>query len=345
MVDAVSDSDIASDIDSLFEERIDDGNGVDTAQDSYKKAKVSHDLLEHSTLTDSHTKHKRRYRSQEDESLFVPDDSNRDTTVTVPVSIPSSPFRDTPAVTDIEASSEISVDASEDSASDVPTNNPFATIEVLKKARARKMELSTKLPVLQAKGSSPRRKQAEDDPENVLIYKMRAEHNMAWTAIVNELNRQRLKHGEPPTMTDAAVYSRFVRNGPRIAGALGKEGFDRNDYLYLRNQLQAVPQGSHDDHNSLKPAGGIGSTFGSGLGRKRLRDSKVEDQELKGNIRKKTPLDQQHAELENAHLTEELVKAVETVKNNFWDRVAEQLSRTTGRNYDAQAVQSRWKSI
>lgn len=40
--------------------------------------------------------------------------------------------------------------------------------------------------------------------------------------------------GKTPSLTEAAVYGRFVRNGPRIAQANG-EDFNPSDYMHLKN--------------------------------------------------------------------------------------------------------------
>jgi hypothetical protein len=104
-----------------------------------------------------------------------------------------------------------------------------ATLDGLKRARGIKATINKRLSILKPKTMRARPRTVEEDPDNQAIKTMRQEHNMSWEAIVAHLNNERLERGEPQTWTSAAVYSRFVRNAPRIAAAHGEIGFSPRD--------------------------------------------------------------------------------------------------------------------
>lgn len=104
-----------------------------------------------------------------------------------------------------------------------------APLDGLKRAREIKKQINKSLDILAPKRIRGRTRTVEEDPDNQAIKIMRQEHNMSWEAIVADLNRKRLERGEPQTWTSAAVYSRFVRNAPRIAAAQGEYGFRPQD--------------------------------------------------------------------------------------------------------------------
>ncbi|KAI9790644.1 MAG: hypothetical protein M1833_001897 [Piccolia ochrophora] len=64
---------------------------------------------------------------------------------------------------------------------------------------------------------------AAHDPENHTIKHLREVCHMQWPAIASHLNAQRIAQGRVPSFTDNAVYSRYVRNAPRIAAARGEK--------------------------------------------------------------------------------------------------------------------------
>ncbi|KAF2684177.1 hypothetical protein K458DRAFT_477977 [Lentithecium fluviatile CBS 122367] len=228
--------------------------------------------------------------------------------------------------------------AGEDEGATTPTDDRASHLEGadgLKRARAIKAEISNSLSILQPKKPAGLRRRVEDDPENQLIKTLRQDHQMSWDAIANYLNEERLKRGEPANLTTPAVYSRFVRNGPRIASALGEVGFDPKDYMHLRNPAQTPSSGPR--------GGGLG--FGIGSGRKRVRQEGNEGHELQNNMRKKSSLGEQARELEREDMAEMLVSAVANVERNFWTLVADEMERTSARLFDARACESRFHSI
>lgn len=199
------------------------------------------------------------------------------------------------------------------------------------RARDIKDQLQTSSRVLKAKKGSGR-KRVEDDPENVMILKLRTEHKMDWGAIANFLNEERLKRGEPQTMTQPAVYSRFVRNGPRIAASHGDAEFDPKDYMHLR----------HPHHYPT-------TAFEKGANKRTRSDRNGEEnrvpREVMNNIRTRSNLANDAQELETAERTEMVVDAVAIVERNFWVFVADELERTTGKLYDPKAIESRFKEL
>lgn len=64
---------------------------------------------------------------------------------------------------------------------------------------------------------------AEHDPENREIKRLRQQEKLKWGEIAEILNKARVAAGKVPGLTDNAVYSRYARNGPRIAAANGEE--------------------------------------------------------------------------------------------------------------------------
>ena len=63
---------------------------------------------------------------------------------------------------------------------------------------------------------------AEHDPENREIKRLRQHEKLKWGEIAAILNQKRVAAGKVPSLTDNAVYSRYARNGPRIAAADGE---------------------------------------------------------------------------------------------------------------------------
>lgn len=79
-----------------------------------------------------------------------------------------------------------------------------------------------------------RRIPAQDDPENHAIKNLRVNEKLSWSDITMLINAERIKKGSVPDLTDAATYSRFVRNAPRIAAQEGDADFDHRDYMHLK---------------------------------------------------------------------------------------------------------------
>jgi hypothetical protein len=197
---------------------------------------------------------------------------------------------------------------------------------------------------------APGRKLVEHDPENILIMELHVEHKMSWMAIANYLNEQRLERGEPATFTQAAVYSRYIRNSPRIAANQGIVDFDPKDYLYMRHPHN-YPTYVTDEHRTLPFLGN-----GKASAKKRDRDAYEHSdgngddmdgipKEIRGNIRTSGNLAEQARELEKTEHTTKLVKAVALVQANLWTYVADEMERVTGKLFDAKALESRYKTI
>ncbi|KAL5430160.1 hypothetical protein PMIN07_010265 [Paraphaeosphaeria minitans] len=217
------------------------------------------------------------------------------------------------------------------------------TFDGLKRARDIKNQITGKtLKILAPKPKHVRARTVEEDPDNQAIKVMRQEHSMTWDAIVTELNKKRLERGEPRTWTSAAVYSRFVRNAPRIAAAKGEYGFRPQDYMHLRN-----PQ----SHPAAQLPGAInnssGYLFGAGGGRKRVRDADHAAKDLADNLRQPVSetLIEQTEILKTADMTELMMEAVATVEQEFWGTVANALEKKTGKLFDAKVLESRFHEI
>jgi hypothetical protein len=229
------------------------------------------------------------------------------------------------------------------------TRNPQPSLNYdgLHTARLLKATLTTGIPV-----HAPTRKtkkRVEDDPENALIKTLRQHHSMEWSAIANFLNEERLKRGEPANLTHPAVYSRFVRNAPRVAAKEGEVGFDPKDYMHLRHPAQYV------DPRIVK---GVGGAYSRKRGRNgsamstegEEEEEEVEEEvplpkELQGNVRKRSKLAEESAELQSVERTTKLVEAAATVHRNFWVMVADELERTTGTLYDPKVGAARYASL
>ncbi|KAI9885738.1 MAG: hypothetical protein M1823_002459 [Watsoniomyces obsoletus] len=65
--------------------------------------------------------------------------------------------------------------------------------------------------------------EGEHDPENHEIMRLREEERLSFGDIAQEINAQRVNRGRLPSLTESAIYSRYMRNAPLIAAAMGKE--------------------------------------------------------------------------------------------------------------------------
>jgi hypothetical protein len=200
----------------------------------------------------------------------------------------------------------------------------------LARAIAMKHELETNAPTKKKAG---RRGRVESDPENILIKDLRVKYHMSWDSIAEHLNKRRLERGEPQTYTMPAVYSRFIRNAPRIAKANGEVGFDPKDYMYLRHP-HTYPHLNNTGYISA-PRRGRGLVGADG-GMPR---------ELQGNVRKRSGLAQEAQEMETTEKTEMLIDAVAVINRNFWTFVADEMERSSGKLYDPRVLESRYKQL
>jgi hypothetical protein len=216
----------------------------------------------------------------------------------------------------------------------------------LKRSRSLKanLEARSQLPILSKKKTKKnkvsRRLKVEDDPENILIKELRTKHDMGWPAIADYLNEKRRERGEPQTMTHSAVYSRFVRNAPRVAAANGEQKFDPKKYLGPRYLHSGPTNALFNTHHNYT---GEGSAFFSQY------PSENQENEIPfeagGDIGYKPKRAADSRELESGERTEKLMNAVAVVESNFWVNVAGEMERTTGKSYDPKALESRWKAV
>jgi hypothetical protein len=200
----------------------------------------------------------------------------------------------------------------------------------LKRARAIKVEVKDNIAMLQPPKETTSHREAEEDPEDQLIKSLRQDQNMKWNDIAEFLNEERRQRGEAASLTEAAVYSRFVRNLTHVATAVGEIGFDPKDYMHLR-------------HPNQFNGGSEGTGLISKAGKKRIKNYD-NAKELEANMRKQIKQDE-HAELEMAEKTEQLMEAVAKVERNFWILVADEMERTTTKLYPPTALASRYHAI
>ncbi|KAL1607964.1 hypothetical protein SLS60_002903 [Paraconiothyrium brasiliense] len=237
------------------------------------------------------------------------------------------------------------LDAAMASLSEVDRSSPppyTTTLDGLKRARAIKNQIQKNLKILGPKTIRARTRTVEEDPDNQAIKTMRTEHHMSWQAIVTHLNNERLKRGEPQTWTSAAVYSRFVRNAPRIAAAQGEIGFTPRDYMYLRKPESHPAAQLPDAVNNPTD-----HKYGAGGGHKRVRDHEHAAQDLADNLRHPCAdtLSEQANILERSDMTGLMMEAVATVEQEFWGTVANALEKKTGKYFDPKVLESRYHSV
>jgi transcriptional regulator NrdR family protein len=200
----------------------------------------------------------------------------------------------------------------------------------LKRARAMKADIKNNMSVLQHRDKKIcTRRHIEDDQENQVIKTLRQEQKMSWNDIANDLNQKRRNHGDVANFTDAAIYSRFVRNIPRIATPVSEIGFDPKDYVHLRHPNQ---------YTNSEGTGMI-----SKAGKKRVKNYD-NAKELEVNVRKQIR-NNDHVELETAEKTEQLMEAVSKVERNFWVLVADEMERSTTKLYPPHVLASRYHAI
>ena len=140
-----------------------------------------------------------------------------------------------PMVERVDTTEELMSEAASEPES--PPATPSRPDNILARVRTTKIQINQTLKIIGSKPMHPRARNVIDDPENQAIKRMRQDEQMGWEAIAEHLNKERLERGEPQTYTAAAVYSRFVRNAPRIAAAQGEVGFTPRDCKRLFRRL------------------------------------------------------------------------------------------------------------
>ncbi|KAH7128659.1 hypothetical protein B0J11DRAFT_484719 [Dendryphion nanum] len=216
------------------------------------------------------------------------------------------------------------------------------------------------IPLTSPASSKRRRLPVETDPENILIKTLRTEHSMDWTSIANYLNRERQKRGEPQTMTQPAVYSRFVRNAPKIAQVNGEVGFDVKDFMYLRHPHYYIDQvnvqlGVANTGNRELSASGAPLNYGGApMGGFRKRKAPAPAKKWKGHGHRSVRIkpnpdpkavDSNAERLQDPGMTLHMMQAVEVVNRNFWTFVADEMERATGEFFDWGALERRFGEL
>ena len=62
----------------------------------------------------------------------------------------------------------------------------------------------------------------DQDPENHAIYQLRNKENKGFDEVAKIMNKRRQELGKTAKFTSNAIYSRYKRNAPQIAAALGE---------------------------------------------------------------------------------------------------------------------------
>lgn len=156
-----------------------------------------------------------------------------------------------------------------------------------------------------------KRKRPEDDPENYRIMKLRTQDHLSWSDIASVMNAARTEQGLEPSYTEAAVYGRFVRNGPKVATATGEQGFDPKDWMHMKKTGTV--------------AGGEGGRRAGRLGTSRWAGKTFTAQE----------------NMENGVLEQ----LVDEVKGEVWDIVAERMERHVGGMWSAERCKKRYNDV
>jgi hypothetical protein len=204
----------------------------------------------------------------------------------------------------------------------------YRVMDGLKRARSLKGEVSNNISVLMPEDQkTDTRRNVEEDPESIIIKTLRQDQNLSWNEIANYLNQGRRNKGEAANFTDAAVYSRYVRNAPRIATPIGEIGFDPKDYMHLRHP------------NQYTQTEGTGTISKAGKKRVKNYDNATE---LRANVRQ---AGDDGNDLQTPEKTEQLVEAVAKVERNFWKFVADEMERATTKLYDPEELANRFHSI
>ena len=90
-----------------------------------------------------------------------------------------------------------------------------------------------------------------------------------------------------------------------------------------------------------------GYQFGAGGGRKRVRDEATAAKDLADNLRHPCAdtLGQQAKLLEHEDMMAAMMQAIATVERQFWNTVANELEKTTGKLFDTKVLESRYHSF
>ena len=209
------------------------------------------------------------------------------------------------------------------------TNNSIA---VVGSSKAHEMKIALGNTPLVPTPTNARRRIPEHDPENHIIKRMRTDESRSWADIARHLNEERIKAGkvsnpqahhlpkskltssQNPTFTEAAVYSRFVRNSPRLAAAEGEADFNPRDYMHLKN--------SASGRGAAAPG-----FFASGSST--------------GAVSLALPASERFGERDD----ELLVEAFAEVQGGFWESVARILEEKSGKKYGAVACAKRYQVL
>ena len=224
--------------------------------------------------------------------------------------------------------------------------NAFNTF---KRARELKATALQNISILQSAPISTDERPTAADTEDALITTLRTEGKQ-WADIIAHLNERRVINNEPPSWTEAAVYSRFILNDSAMATPMREIGFEPCDYAHLRNassgregtskagkkrvkdfqnatelsaniRKPAVIAGADNEH--LEEKGDV-KMKGKGKARAKGKSKGKDENRRKGESEKEiVKMDEGMAEV--------LMRAVAKVERNLWIFVADEVERESGK--------------
>jgi len=216
-------------------------------------------------------------------------------------------------------------------------------------ARARKLKASAmeNVSILQSAPISLDSQAAPTSLEDTTILALRGEGKL-WSDITAHLNECRVTKEEPPTWTEAAVYSRFILLSSETAVPTREIGFEPHDYAHLKNAgsgregtSKAGKKRVKDFQNATELSANIRtpavvvrvdgertekttSAKARGKDKRKARSKGKDEDRRKGESEKETVM------MDGA-MTELLMRAVGKVERNFWVYVADEMEREAGK--------------
>ncbi|OAL43068.1 hypothetical protein IQ07DRAFT_606234 [Pyrenochaeta sp. DS3sAY3a] len=147
--------------------------------------------------------------------------------------------------------------------------------------------------------------------EDKLITILRDEQHLSWSEIAVRLNNHRSIINSPESFTGASVYSRYILNTPVVPPVPKSAARPRSTLL---GSLKPVPK---------RP-------------RVQLKADPNVRRHLEGG---------ETADLQSAERTEMLIRAVNTVKEQFWTHVADEMERIGTKMYKAEDLEKRFHEV
>ena len=219
-------------------------------------------------------------------------------------------------------------------------------VETFKRARELKASALQSGSILRSAPASSFSQFTTEDPEDELITQLRT-LGTPWGDIVSQLNARRTATKQPPTWTEAAVYSRFILS-TATATPTKEVGFEPRDYAHLKNAgsgrvgtTKAGKKRVKDFQNATELSANIRkpATIEGADGEYGEREVKVKDKgkgkaesksKSKDEDRRKGESEEEIVKMDEG-MVEILMRAVAKVERNFWMFVADEVEREGGK--------------